>query len=62
MARYNLTSRTSGSDLGTYEAPTAYDAIEVMHKDAGYASIDAAAEALGQTAEDLIADVHAVVV
>lgn len=61
MARYNLTSRSSGLDLGTYEAPTAYDAIEAMHRDAGYDSIDAAAKALGQTAEALIADIVAVV-
>lgn len=62
MTRYNLTSRTTGSDLGTYEGATARDAIEAMCNDAGYASIDAAAEALGQTAEALIADVRAVVV
>ena len=61
MARYQLTNRTSGLDLGTYEAPTAYDAIETMHKDAGYADIDAAAQALGTTPEALIADIVAVI-
>lgn len=62
MARYQLTNRTSGLDLGTYEGATAYDAIEAMHRDAGYADIDAAAETLGTTAEALIADIRAVVV
>ena len=56
MPCYQLTNRTSGLDLGIYEAPTAYDAIEAMHRDAGYADTHAAAAALGVTARALVSD------
>lgn len=56
MATYTITSKTSGADLGTYEGATAAEAIEAMHRDAGYTSSQDAADALGLTAEQLRAD------
>jgi hypothetical protein len=61
MTRYHLTNRTSGLDLGIYEGATAYDAIVAMYADAGYPTIDDAAEALCVSAETLFADIHAVI-
>ena len=43
----------AGVCLGEYEGETPSDAIEALHRDAGYASTAAAAEALGSTAEAL---------
>lgn len=57
MTSYTITNRTSGMDLGTYEAETREAAILAMTKDAGYASREEMAEALSTTVEALDADV-----
>lgn len=56
MPCYQITNRISGHVLGIFEGATAYDAIEAMHRDAGYADTHAAAEALGVTARALVSD------
>ena len=55
MTSYHITSE-AGMDMGTYEAETREAAIEAMHRDAGYASSEAAAEALSTTVEALRAE------
>lgn len=55
MATYNIVS-AAGMDMGSYEAETREAAIEAMHRDAGYESSEAAAEALGTTVEALHAE------
>lgn len=57
---YRITNRTSGLSLGLYWGETADEAVEAMHREAGYASSEDAAEALGSTVEALRADLLAV--
>lgn len=51
MNRYKITNTKSGHCLGTFAALTESDAIEVMARDAGYASAADAADALGTTVD-----------
>lgn len=51
-----ITNRSTGLDLGTYVASSAHEAIEAMHRDAGYLSTADAAEQLDSTVEALLAD------
>jgi hypothetical protein len=44
---YRISNRTSGADLGVYYGTTPADAARDMRRDAGYATDEAAAEALG---------------
>ena len=60
IVSYRISSRTSGAVLGVYQGATADDAIAAMHRDAGYASSEAAADALGTTTDALRADLAAV--
>ena len=53
---YLITSRSTGAVLGTYEGETPADAIEAMHRDAGYRSTLDAAETLGVAVDELVAD------
>lgn len=46
---YRIWSYETGQVLGEYEAETPFDAIEALHRDAGYESTEAAARALGTT-------------
>lgn len=55
---YTITNRTSGLCLGAYSASTALDAVEAMAIDAGYASLDRMADALGATVDALVADLR----
>lgn len=56
MTSYTITHKTSGLDLGTYEAATPADAIAAMRLDAGYSDSAALAETLGCTVADLDAE------
>ena len=55
---YTITNRTSGLCLGAYSASTELDAVEAMAIDAGYASLDRMADALGATVDALVADLR----
>lgn len=48
----------NGTQMGTYEAETAEAAILAYVRDAGYRDIAAMAEVLGESEEDLIADLE----
>ncbi len=55
MTTYQITT-SAGVDLGAYQGATADEAIEAMHRDAGYASSELVAEALGATIDSLRAE------
>lgn len=59
---YTITNRTSGLCLGAYCASTELDAVEAMAIDAGYASLDRMADALGATVDALLADLRVMAV
>jgi hypothetical protein len=50
---YQITARDTGYCLGIYEGATPADAVEEMHRDAGYAGSGEAAAALETTVEAL---------
>ena len=50
--RWRIVS-AAGEDMGTFTAPTADAAHAAMVRDAGYDSIEAAAKALGTSADEL---------
>jgi hypothetical protein len=50
---YQITARDTGHCLGIYEGATPADAVEEMHRDAGYAGSGEAAAALETTVEAL---------
>lgn len=56
MTKFQIANRTSALDLGTYEAATEEEALDLMAQDAGYADYANAAEVLGLTVEDARAD------
>ena len=53
MNKYQITNRTSGSDLGIYEAANEGEALESLARDAGYRDLDHMAEVIGDD-DDLI--------
>jgi hypothetical protein len=59
MTSYTITIKSASADMGTHEGATAREAIEAMHRDAGYTSIEAAASALETTVDALVADCEA---
>jgi len=50
---YQITARDTGHCLGIYEGATPADAVEELHRDAGYAGSGEAAAALEMTVEAL---------
>ena len=58
MTTFTITSRISGITFGEYTGETIEQAIESMHRDMGYRSTAAAAEALSVTADDLRAELR----
>lgn len=48
----------NGTPMGAYEAETAEEAILAYVRDAGYRDVAAMADVLGETEEDLIADLE----
>jgi hypothetical protein len=55
MRQYTVHDRASGADLGTYTAAREHAAAEAMYHGAGYASVEAAADALHTTPQALLA-------
>ena len=55
MTSYQITARDTGHCLGIYEGCTPADAVEELHRDAGYAGSGEAAAALETTVEALLA-------
>ncbi len=55
MTSYQITARDTGHCFGIYEGATPADAVEAMHRDAGYAGSGEAAAALETTVEALLA-------
>jgi len=53
MTSYQITARDTGHCFGIYEGCTPADAVEEMHRDAGYAGSGEAAAALETTVEAL---------
>jgi RecB family endonuclease NucS len=54
MAHFQIGNRYSGKILGIYEAETAADALDVMARDAGYASYAAACEVTQSGDDELV--------
>jgi len=59
MSVYQVIS-AAGLDMGTYAGASVEDAIEALHRDAGYESSQAAADALDTTVADLAAELTVV--
>jgi hypothetical protein len=55
---YQITARDTGHCLGIYEGATPADAVEELHRDAGYAGSGEAAAALETTVEALRAQLN----
>ena len=60
MISYQINERTTGHCFGIYEGATAADAVEELHRDAGYAGSGEAAAALETTVEALRAQLDVV--
>jgi len=52
MPKYEIGSRESAASLGVFEAATEEDALLAMTIEAGYASIEDAADRLDETPEE----------
>lgn len=53
---YRISSTISGQDLGTYEATSPEDALDVMARAAGYADATEAGEVTGDDGDDLLVE------
>lgn len=58
MATYTISA--SGTEMGSYSGASESEAIEAYVRDAGYKSVEHAADTLGQTVAQFLADVSAV--
>lgn len=48
MMRYQITNPRTGVELGTYEAESKQEALDMMAEDAGYSSYAAASDVTGE--------------
>lgn len=53
-----FTITVDGTEMGQYEASSADEAILAYVNDAGYDTVDQAAEVCGQDAEEFLADIQ----
>lgn len=53
---YLITIRSTAQTMGIYEGASPDEAIEAMSRDAGYASLEAEAQDIGTTADEVRAD------
>lgn len=53
---YLITIRSTAQTMGIYQGASPDEAIEAMSRDAGYASLEAEAQAIATTADELRAD------
>lgn len=53
---YLITIRSTAQTMGIYQGASPDDAIQAMSRDAGYASLEDEAQAIGTTADELRAD------
>ncbi len=53
-----FTITANGTEMGTYEAADRNAAVLAYVQDAGYDSVAAAAEVLGKTEEEFVAELH----
>lgn len=53
---YLITIRSTAQTMGIYQGASPDDAIQAMSRDAGYASLEDEAQAIGKTADELRAD------
>lgn len=58
MTSYNITSRSTGHDFGTFQAETTWGAVEAYARDAGYQSFAALCGALGLTEDEATDDIR----
>ncbi len=54
----SFTIIANGTEMGSYEAETERKAIEAYVRDAGYASAAQAAEVLGKTEDEFLAEIE----
>lgn len=53
----NFRISANSTDMGVYQGATAEEAIKAYIADAGYSSIEAAADACSQTVEEFLSDI-----
>ena len=60
MKTYCIVNKISGQDLGAFRAESADSAVEQMDREAGYASGEDAARALGTTVDEMRAELRVI--
>lgn len=58
MTSYNISSRSTGLEFGTYQGETVAEALEAWAKDAQYASYADLCEALGKSEDEATDDLR----